>query len=218
MPALSSRFLVLAGVPACQNLWNLRHYAMRPVPKHLAAAIVAVLCLTLWPVSARADIGIPVVAVFWPATWVLFIPVVLVEALVARQMLGLSYGEGFKLSLKANAWSTFLGVPLASVLTCVLGLILGSGRNPLGLSRWLSDLFFGSAVWMDGVPNWALLAGPALICVPCYVLSVWIETWSASKTVPREDARRWAVTANLITYGVPVAVLIGLAAAVGTKR
>jgi hypothetical protein len=162
----------------------------------------------LVPLPAWADVGIPVGAVFWPVTWLLFLPVVLVEAGVARRVLGLRFSESVKLSLKANAWSTLAGVPLACLMMFVLGLFLGSGANRGRWSTWLADVFLGSAVWMEGLPDWVLFAGPALICVPCYFLSVRIEAWSAANTVPRADAARWARTGNRITYGVLVGILL----------
>src|SRR5262245_54837395 len=90
------------------------------------ASCLVVGAALLVPVPARADVGIPVGIVFWPATWILFLPVVLVEAGIARRVLGLRFWDGLKLSLKANAWSTVAGVPLACLLMFVLGLFLGS--------------------------------------------------------------------------------------------
>jgi hypothetical protein len=121
---------------------------------------------------ALADVGIPAGAVFWPASWLLLIPVVLIEAGIARRILGLRFSQCLKVSLKANLWSTLAGVPLACLLMLVVGLFLGSGPHRGGGSPWLADLFLGSAVWLGGLPDWAIFAGPALICVPCYFLSV----------------------------------------------
>ena len=33
---------------------------------------------------ARADVGVPMLAVVWPIAWIAFVPVVLVEAAIAR--------------------------------------------------------------------------------------------------------------------------------------
>jgi hypothetical protein len=180
---------------------------------YLVAALIV-----LAPLSARADVGIPVGALFWPATWVLFLPVAVIEALVARRILGLDFSGSLKLSLKANAWSTVAGVPLACILMFVVGLFASAGSHGLRSAPWLAQLFFGSAVWLDGLPDWAFFAGPTLICIPCYFLSVWIETWSAAKTVPRSEARRWAKVANGITYGLFVASLLSAAVVYGNRQ
>jgi hypothetical protein len=182
----------------------------------ISGLVLAALMAT--PLSARADVGIPVAVVFWPATWVLLLPVVVIEAFVARRILGLSLRQGLKLSLKANAWSTLAGVPLACLLMLKPGLVAGRvGAGRAGWLAWLSGSFLGSAVWLDGTPDWALFAGPALLCVPCYFLSVWIETWSAETTVPRADARKWAVTANRMTYGVLFGLLLVAALTVASR-
>src|SRR5262245_55024352 len=134
-----------------------------PIGWRRGASYLTVGAALLVPLPARADVGIPVGAVFWPATWLLFLPIILVEAGVARRVLGLRFADGLRLSLKANAWSTVAGVPLACLLTFVVGLTLGPG---LGRgSPWLGDLLFGSAVWLDGLPDWVLFSGPALICI-----------------------------------------------------
>jgi hypothetical protein len=190
---------------------------MRAARRGSVSFLVAALFL-LAPVSARADVGIPVGALFWPATWVLFLPVALIEALVARRILGLGFSGSLKLSLKANAWSTVAGVPLACVLTFLVGLFASSGSYGVRSAPWLAQLFFGSAVWLEGLPDWAYFAGPTLICIPCYFLSVWIETWSAAKLVPRSEARRWAKVANAITYGLFVAGLLSAALVYGKRQ
>lgn len=60
---------------------------------------------------ALADVGLPMLVVAWPTAWILFVPVVLVEALVARKMLSLSARDALKLSLVANTWSTLSAFP-----------------------------------------------------------------------------------------------------------
>jgi hypothetical protein len=183
----------------------------RWIPGFVGAAIL------LTPLTARADLGIPVGAVFWPASWILFLPIVLIEAGVASRVLRLTFRESLTLSMKANAWSTGAGVPLACLLMLFIGIFLGSGPSRVHSSAWLADLFLGSAVWLEGLPDWVTLAGPALICVPCYFLSVRIEAWSAAKTVPKGEALRWAKIANRVTYGFLIAVLVS-GAVVTAKR
>lgn len=169
----------------------------------------------LMPTPARADAVIPVGVAVWPLAWILFFPVVLVEAAVARRVLGLRYSEGVKLSLKANAWSTAFGVPLACLLMLVIGWVGSGPLRGMGAAR-LTQLLLGSAFWSGKQPEWAAIGGLTLICIPCYLFSVQIEAWSAEKTVPAKEALRWAKIANRITYGILVGML--LMAAVTGKR
>ena len=50
-------------------------------------AILLILILILLPTVAQADAGLPMLALLWPAFWVLFIPIVIIEAWVARRII-----------------------------------------------------------------------------------------------------------------------------------
>jgi hypothetical protein len=133
--------------------------------------------------------------------------VVAVEALVAKRLLSLSVGSSLKLALKANLWSTAVGVPLVCIVMLFVGGFVGGELYRVDRLRWLGSLFFGSAIWIEDLPNWVIYAGPAVLTVPCYLVSVRIEAWSAAKTVSLADAKRWSRTANAISYGVLLAAL-----------
>ena len=47
----------------------------------VAVAVIVVLAST----PARANAGFPMIIAIWPASWLLFCPVVLIEAVVARR-------------------------------------------------------------------------------------------------------------------------------------
>jgi hypothetical protein len=62
--------------------------------------------------AAVANTGVPMIGIMWPGSWLLFPIVVLIEGLVARRMLHLDYRTALVVSAKANAWSTFIGIPV----------------------------------------------------------------------------------------------------------
>lgn len=162
------------------------------------------------PATAGADTGIPMLLVVWPPAWALFIPVVLVEAYVARRLLGLSVAEAAKLSFVANAWSTFVGIPLGWLALLLIEIVGGFGLSLLKPDRngaWLllSPLF---AAWLGpATRSWHVYAAAACLCIPFMLVSVRVESWSAQKRVPADRARRWARIANLITY-VPIICML----------
>ncbi|WP_437807157.1 hypothetical protein [Sorangium sp. So ce1078] len=56
--------------------------------------------------------------------------------------------------------------------------------------------------------SWILPADGAVLCVPFFFASVWIEARSAGRRVPAAQALRWARRANAVTYGFFLALLL----------
>ncbi|KYF49199.1 hypothetical protein BE04_08065 [Sorangium cellulosum] len=171
----------------------------------VAIGISAGAAILLWPKAALANIGIPMLIFAWPASWIAFVPVVLVEAAVARRVLRLPTREAIKLSLAANAWSTLAGIPITWALLTVLEMTvaptLSRARGDLGTAATLLMVPI-SAPWLGPVKeSWRVLAAGAFLCVPFFFASVWIEARSAGRRVPAADALRWAKRANSATYG-----------------
>ncbi|WP_437995848.1 hypothetical protein WMF26_32130 [Sorangium sp. So ce185] len=171
----------------------------------VAIGLLSGVAVSLWPKAALANVGIPMLVFAWPASWIAFVPVVLVEAAVARRVLRLPTREAIKLSLAANAWSTLAGIPITWALLTVLEMtvapILAMARDDLGTAATLLMVPI-SAPWLGPVKEgWRVLAAGAFLCVPFFFASVWIEARSARRRVPAADALRWAKRANAATYG-----------------
>ncbi|WP_437671573.1 hypothetical protein [Sorangium sp. So ce131] len=171
----------------------------------------------LWPKAALANAGIPMIVVAWPASWIAFVPVVLVEAAVARRVLALPTREALKLSLAANAWSTLAGIPITWALLMGLEMLAGLMLSMVGpdLGTVATSLLIPFyAPWLPSVEErWIVLAAGAFLCVPFFFASVWIEARSAGRRVPAAEALRWAKRANAVTYGFFL-VMLALAALV----
>ena len=60
-----------------------------------------------------ADVGVPMIFVEWPLMLCALVPVIAIEAEVARRQLTLPYRKAFAGAAKANLLSTLVGVPLA---------------------------------------------------------------------------------------------------------
>ncbi|WP_437964287.1 hypothetical protein WMF04_31805 [Sorangium sp. So ce260] len=187
----------------------------QPDPIRRLAATIALLsgaAVLLWPETALANAGIPMIYLAWPASWVVFVPVVLVEAAVAQRVLGLPTRDALKLSLAANAWSTLAGIPITWALLLLpemlVGLILSAFRlDPSTLAIALFAPLF--APWLPPVKEgWIVFAAGAFLCVPFFFASVWVEARSARRRVPAAQALRWARRANTVTYGFFLALLL----------
>ncbi|WP_437630374.1 hypothetical protein [Sorangium sp. So ce854] len=170
-----------------------------------AAGISAGVAILLWPKAALANAGIPMIFLVWPASWIVFVPVVLVEAAVARRVLRLPTREAIVLSLAANAWSTLAGIPVTWALLTVIEMALGPTLLTTlpelrAAPAWLLIPLY--APWLPPVKErWIGFAAAAFLCVPFFFASVWIEARSAGRRVPAADALRWAKRANVATYG-----------------
>jgi hypothetical protein len=138
--------------------------------------------LLLWPSTASADSIIHPIVVIWPVAWLALVPVVLVEAAVARRIFGWSYARAFRMTTVANLFSTLIGVPVG---TCL---------NPLPLLGYAQ--------------GWRFL--PAIV-LPLYGVSVLSEAIVADKFmeqgVSRRPLWRWALVANAVSYLLILAAL-----------
>jgi hypothetical protein len=192
---------------------TMRAGGVRTRGTHLLVCRVFATLVALWPGSARADAGVPMLALVWPSAWALFIPVCVIEALVASRLFGLPFLQAAKLSLAANAWSTLVGIPLTWLALVLVEVAGGAGYSlvdarPAPAWVLLSPIF---APWLGpGAHRWHVFAAAAFLCVPFMLVSIRVERWSAAKRIPRGDARRWARVANLATYLPIIAILLAL--------
>lgn len=176
----------------------------------LRASLFAALVIGC-PSIARADAGIPMLAIVWPSSWLALVPIVFVEAIVARRLAFLPLRTCLWLSLEANLWSTFLGIPLVWLCLVILEIFLGGTLShfklePSQLGQVLTAPFFSA--WLGPVRTASPIYGAAaILCVPFGVASVFIETWGVRRYLPARLARRWAIRANLLTYGLAIVAL-----------
>jgi hypothetical protein len=180
---------------------------------------IAVLATMALVTPATADAGAPMLALVWPCAWVLLIPIILVEALVAVRVLRVTFPAGLKIAGIANLVSTFVGMPLTWVLLVLVQMSTGGGgafgthtlpQKILAVtwqSPWLianeSELYFRAP------------AAAAFLCIPFFFMSVWVENFVARRSFAKEErpnVLRWAWRANLLSYGLvillPLTVLL----------
>ena len=172
-----------------------------------------------------ADVGIPMIFVEWPLMIGAMIPVIIVEALLIRRWVPLSYRDAFIGTAKANLLSTLAGVPLAWLAMFVLEMAV---IYPVGMAadKWhwsLDSPFFqvlGFVIGMAwiGPPEeagyWLVPLAAALLLIPSFYVSVWLERKICRKAWPQIDAlavRRGVFRANLASYVVLLILACGWA-------
>jgi hypothetical protein len=152
-------------------------------------------------------------AVAWPVSWVLFLPIVLLEASIAHRTLRSSWPTSLKLAGAANLLSTLLGIPLAWLGVLALQLAVMATLPPLRSPWILVPLYAAWLPPMTAARPWLIPLAAAALCVPCFLVSVWIEGKVALgfKGFDPVEVRRWAWRANLCSYGLLVPGLLVMA-------
>lgn len=169
-----------------------------------------------------ANVGIPMIFVQWPLMLVALIPVIFVEALLIHLWLSLSPQEAFIGIAKANVLSTAIGVPLAWGIMFVVELVAFISLASVDAYwSWALDsplfevaFFIFSIAWplptTTAAARRLLPFSAALLLIPCFYASVWIECRSCLRSWARYDpalVRRAVYCVNLGSY----ALLFGLA-------
>lgn len=176
--------------------------------------VVAALSV-LAPTAARADAGVPMLALLWPASWIAFIPVVIIEAWIARRIIGLTWKPAVIRSSIANATSTLIGIPLTWGALLVVELVLSGGGRAFGIDTIPQKLFAAivQAPWL--IPyeedlNWLVPTAAIVLLVPFFFASVFIERWAfdRKKQLEKSLVQLWSWKANLATYGIILFLLL----------
>lgn len=164
-----------------------------------------------------ADVGVPMIFIQMPAMVFAFIPVFVVEALVIRRWLALTYSDAFKGSFLANLFSTLIGIPLAWLIMLLLEFIVAL---PAAMAanhwhwNWLNSpvldilLFPITIAWLGPDEQnlyWLVPIASALLLVPSFFVSVWLERWAYKKSwanlnLESAKIRNAVFKANLVSY------------------
>jgi hypothetical protein len=174
----------------------------------------ALLATVLFIISenVRADVGLPMLILVWPAYILAFVPVVGVEAFVGVRRLGLGWRVALATCAVGNLWSTLLGVPIVWLALLALEFLVASLANALPLSSaWEYVLFPFMIAWIGGESVWMLYLAFVLLAFPFCVASIWIERKVALRRLPELPAqavREWVRDANIWSYVLLVAVAL----------
>jgi hypothetical protein len=175
----------------------------------------------LIPSLAHADAILPCLALIWPITILLLIPIVLIEALYSRNRLQLGFWESIRVVGVANVLSSIAGLPIANLFAAGLQYVLESvyfhdinklheqatrllvvEPNRLTRHDYLALHFFGL------YPRWILLVSAVTMVVICFLVSWWIEAlwvrrYLAKKKTPSSERQSCSTVirnANVLSY------------------
>ena len=163
-----------------------------------------------------ADAGIPMIVLQMPAMVCALVPVILVEGLLVRHWLPLSYKDAFRGTAVANLVSTIVGVPLAWLFMFAMELgILIPVATAADHWHWQMDSpvcrvleFLVSVAWLGPDEKhlyWMIPAALALLLIPSFMVSVWIERRIGRRHWPHLDVasvRSAVFKANLASYAL----------------
>jgi len=159
--------------------------------------------------SASANVGVPMLAVVWPASWWLLVPVILLESLVAVRLLRVGFVRGARVVGIANLLSTLAGIPITWGILVLVQMLLGWGD-----ARWMPDSLTGALAavtlqspWLmpfEEQLRWMVPAAAAVLCVPFFLMSIIAEgpVVGVLLDLDGKDTWRWAWRANGLTYGL----------------
>ena len=169
-----------------------------------------------------ANVGIGILIVQLPAVFTLLILVVIIESLVARRWLGGSFLDAANGLFWANAASTIVGYPLGWIFWSTVHAIVPPGHykierpfldaaitglHPVLQLSWLSIL----PSQERGEAAWGLLITAAILLIPSFYISVWIERrifvwiWAPSSSaisLVGKAVRRANVTSYLFLFAI----------------
>ena len=184
----------------------------------LFCALISALALFLTPNYACADMGLPMLAVVWPGAWILLLPIIILEATIARRVLDINWKRSLKISAAANVASTIAGIPiiwLGMLLPLwVIGAIIFYLPLPENVKLYLMIPFY--AIWLPPISekqSWMIPLSAAILCIPFFYASFKIETVVVRRMLSDfriEEIKKWAWKANLYSYIAIISVLVTL--------
>jgi hypothetical protein len=155
-----------------------------------------------------ADVGIPML--FWqlPLAVAVFVPIVVIEALIAWPILRQPLWPVTLRVCAANAISTFVGVPIAWAFMVIVEMVTGGGRSTGYNTPWAAfQSIVLSAPWL--VPDeiqlrWLVPAATLVLLIPYFFASLLIERWwmvRRWRNLPESRVALAAWVGNFVTYG-----------------
>lgn len=149
---------------------------------------------------AMANVGIPMLVIFWPAMFFLLLPVILIESFVINKMLSLTVEESEKASTYSNIFSTLVGIPIAWLILLIIQ-VLGISFDSTfpgffiwaqQLSPYFSDMIL--AVFGGGILS---PAGPkpqtsffTVAFLAVFIVSFFLASWKTEAFVVKRLYKR----------------------------
>lgn len=165
--------------------------------------------LTFFPEPAIADAGVPMVFVTLPSMLIALVPIIVLEAIVIRRMLGISLKDAAKVSAVINMVSTVIGIPITWFILVSIEIVTAGGKA-YGLETPFKKFLAVSlqAPWLipyDKDLNWMVPAAFSWLLIFFFFMSVKLEGYIAKrmlKDLETQLINRAVLVANLWSYAV----------------
>ena len=161
-----------------------------------------------------ADIGLPMIGLYWPPAWLAFVPVVVIEAWWARRVLGNGWKKAIASTSAANVISTLIGIPLAWFIWSTIELrFFGTA---LGLDNAAKSIYAVTvqAAWLVPYEEhlWWMIPVASLVLTGVFFAGSVLVEWPVMTCFQRQaDARslrRWAWKGNMLSYTIVLAFVM----------
>ena len=155
-----------------------------------------------------ANAGIPMILWQMPVAAMAFVPIVVIESLLAAPILKQPLGPVTLRVLAANALSTFVGIPIAWIGMMSVNIATTGGSAHGFDTPWNAFQSVAlQASWLmpyEGHLAWLIPAATLILLIPYFLVSVYVEhavlRSQFAKVEPGRIARAvWL--ANVVTYG-----------------
>ncbi|WP_159875572.1 hypothetical protein [Aquitalea denitrificans] len=161
---------------------------------------------------AHADVGLPMIVVFFPISILAFIPIVLIESLVICKILNVRWKLSVKVAFLANLVSSVAGIPLAWFILLLFEFTasdvflkwgLSNSYPPSGVRGFEAIIL--TAPWLGQTnDNWSVPFAVIVLLIPFFLVSCWIESWYAAKWLSPSNVKNgvkamwWANAASYL--------------------
>ena len=155
--------------------------------------------------SVSANIGIPMLAVAWPAYWIALFPVIFLEGYLGEWITKIPRNQAMKVAAYGNLLSTFVGIPVVWGILVAVEFAVGPSLSHVDPKfEWV--VFPLLAAWIGPTRNlWIVYTAFVVLAVPFCIASIWIETRVALRMCPAYSPdliRRWIRHANVASYAL----------------
>jgi hypothetical protein len=175
-----------------------------------------------------ADAGLPMIALAIPAALVAIIPIIVLEAWLARNIHQVSANRRLLVVAIANGLSTLAGWPLLWVVLAAIQIfVIPGGDGCYGISTFWGALASVTlqAPWLlpyEADLYWMVPTASLVLLIPAFFVTILIEGWvlrSGWSQVTANERKRFVWKSNLASYALLASIdLDWLAYSVLTKN
>ena len=177
-----------------------------------ACCLVRTICYSLLllissEMSARADIGVPMIFVTLPSMLIALIPIILIESFCLSRRLNADPTSTIKPVAIANVISTLVGIPITWLLLVLVQMLTGGGgANGIETTKQRFLAVTWQAPWLipyESDLSWMIPAATLVLLVPFFFASWQIEVQVVKKLMkesPSADVAKGMFLANVVSY------------------